>query len=58
MGASKDPGTSHFIDLTNLIAKATRIAAAQILQKDLEMGTECMVDDGLEASGSEILQEM
>nr|POF22975.1 hypothetical protein CFP56_15652 [Quercus suber] len=57
LGADKDLGISHHSDLADSLAKTTRIVAAQIPQKNLEMGTECMVEGGKEALGSDMLQE-
>nr|POE70182.1 hypothetical protein CFP56_61084 [Quercus suber] len=55
VGAGKDIGISHPTDSADLIAKTTRIVAAQFPHKDLKMGTECMVEDGLEALDSVML---
>lgn len=61
MGAGKDLVRPHPIDSADPIAETTRLGAAthpvaaQILHKDLEMETECMVENGLEISGSDML---
>lgn len=64
VGVGKDLVRPHPIDSADPIAETTRLGAAtrpvaaQIPHKDLEMETECMVENGLEISGSDMLQEM
>ena len=53
----KDLEKSHHSDSADSISKTTRITAGQNPQKDLEMGTDCMVEDWKEASGSGFQQE-
>nr|POE45005.1 hypothetical protein CFP56_79716 [Quercus suber] len=49
---------SHHSDTVDTLAETTRIGAAQNPQKDLDMGTNDMVEDGKVASGSGSQQEI